>query len=102
MKNKFHPEIKSSDVLKTEYFWAWLVLGTGFAYMGIALLWSLFRIIFGYNPAWEYMDKETGNFIVFLAFIIAGFKSYKSKYDELSRKRQREIEKLREEYGVIG
>jgi hypothetical protein len=42
------------------------------------------------------MNDETGNFIVFLAFIIAGFKSYNSVYNSLNRKRQRQIEERKE------
>jgi hypothetical protein len=38
------------------------------------------------------MNDETGNFIVFLAFIIASFKSYNSVYNSLNKERQRRIE----------
>ena len=89
-------EVKSSDVLKSGEFWTWLILGTGFAITAIGIIWSIFRMISGNDPAWDFMDKETGNFIVFLAFLIAGFKSYNSVYNSLNRERQSRIEEKKE------
>ena len=89
-------EIKSSDVLKSGEFWTWLILGTMLGFVAIGTLWSVFRLISGNDPAWDFMDKETGNFIVFLAFLIAGFKAYNSVYNSLNRERQRRIEEQKE------
>ena len=85
-------EVKSSDVLKKGDFWAWLIMGTMFGFLAIGILWSIFRLISGNDPAWDFMNDETGNFIVFLAFIIASFKSYNSVYNSLNKERQRRIE----------
>ena len=65
-------EIKFTDVLKKGDFWAGLIMGTMFGFLAIGILWSIFRLISGNDPAWDFMNDETGNFIVFLAFIIAG------------------------------
>lgn len=89
-------EIKFIDVLKTEDFWGWFVMGTMLAWLVISLLWGLFRLITGNDPDLNLIDKDTGNFIVFLALIIAGFKSYNSAYNNLYRERQRRIEEQRE------
>jgi|TARA_Y100000310_G_C20525796_1_gene735964 hypothetical protein len=86
-------EIKSSDVLKKGDFWAGLIMGTMFGFLAIGILWSIFRLISGNDPAWDFMNDETGNFIVFLAFLIAGFKSYNSVYN---RERLRRIEEQKE------
>ena len=42
------------------------------------------------------MSDETGNFMVFLAFLIAGYKSYNSVYNDLNSERQRRIEEQKE------
>ena len=81
--------ITFTDVIKKEEFWAWLVLGTMFAWAALIFAWGIFRLISGDDPDVNLIDKDTGNFIVFLAFIIAAFKSYNSAYDTLYRERQR-------------
>ena len=96
MSNYEIDEIKFTDVLKKGDFWAGLIMGTMFGFLAIGILWSIFRLISGNDPAWDFMNDETGNFIVFLAFIIAGFKSYNSVYNSLNRKRQRQIEERKE------
>jgi len=96
MDNYKIDEIKFTDVIKKSDFWAWLVMGTMFAWLAISLIWSVFRLISGNDPGWDFIDKDTGNFIVFLAFIIAGFKSYNSVYNSLYSERQRQIEEMKE------
>ena len=84
-------EITFIDVINNRKFWPDLVLGTMFGFIGLIIAWSIFRLISGNDPNVNFIDKDTGNFIVFLAFIIATFKSYTSVYDTLYKERQRRI-----------
>ena len=89
-------EITFTDVITKADFWAWLVMGTMFGTIGLTIAWGIFRLISGNDPDVSFLDKDTGNFIVFLAFIIATFKSYNSVYDTLFKERQRRIKETKE------
>ena len=89
-------EITFTDVIKKGDFWGWLVMGTMFGGLALTIAWSIFRLISGNDPDVNLIDKDTGNFIVFLAFIIATFKSYNSVYDTLYKERQQRIKETKE------
>ena len=89
-------EITFIDVINNRKFLPDLVLGTMFGFIGLIIAWSIFRLISGNDPNVNFIDKDTGNFIVFLAFIIATFKSYTSVYDTLLKERQRRITERKE------
>ena len=71
-------------------------MGTMFGGLALTIAWGIFRLISGNDPDVNLIDKDTGNFIVFLAFIIATFKSYNSVYDTLYKERQQRIKETKE------
>ena len=89
-------EITFTDVIKKGDLWGWLVMGTMFGGLALTIALGIFRLISGNDPDVNLIDKDTGNFIVFLAFIIATFKSYNSVYDTLYKERQQRIKETKE------
>ena len=80
-------EVTLSDILKDEEFWGWFIMGGLLASLGLSLLWCVFQLITGNDPDLNNLDKETGNFILFVGFICSGYKSYTHVYKKISNER---------------
>ena len=82
-------EINASDVLKQGKFWGLFIIGIGIAFMLVAALWSVYRILSGNDPGWNTISIETGNFISFLAIILSAYKAYNMVYNDLMEEQKR-------------